>query len=78
MGEQCSLLEMRWRPSIFAWEVSCKSSRCFGIGRFHFLYILRLRLPHSTQAPPSFLLANICIVALQVLGLSLMVYLVIF
>ncbi|XP_020422493.1 uncharacterized protein LOC109949931 [Prunus persica] len=31
MGEQCSLLEMRWRPSIFAWEVSCKSSRAFNL-----------------------------------------------
>ncbi|BBH04475.1 Protein kinase superfamily protein [Prunus dulcis] len=64
MEEQCSLLHMRWRPSIFVWEVSCKSSRTFGIGRFHFFYILRLRLP-------SFLLANICIVCLQVLGFYL-------
>ncbi|KAI5330961.1 hypothetical protein L3X38_021087 [Prunus dulcis] len=58
MEELCSLLDMRWRLSIFVWEVSCKSSRSFGIGRFHFFYILRLRLP-------SFLLANICIVCLQ-------------
>ncbi|BBH04478.1 Plant neutral invertase family protein [Prunus dulcis] len=36
MEEQCSLLHMRWRPSIFVWEVSCKSSRTFGIGRFIF------------------------------------------
>ncbi|VVA28732.1 PREDICTED: LOC109949931 [Prunus dulcis] len=31
MGELCSLLEMRWRPSIFVWEVSCKSSRAFNL-----------------------------------------------
>ncbi|XP_034205406.1 uncharacterized protein LOC117619531 [Prunus dulcis] len=32
MEEQCSLLDMRWRPSIFVWEVSCKSSRAFNLG----------------------------------------------
>ncbi|KAI5320717.1 hypothetical protein L3X38_040425 [Prunus dulcis] len=40
MEEPCPLHEMRWRPSIFGWE------------------ILRLRLL-------SFLLTNLCIVALQ-------------
>ncbi|KAI5325701.1 hypothetical protein L3X38_034775 [Prunus dulcis] len=61
MEALCSLLGMRWRPSIFGWEVSCKSSRSFGIGRFRFFHILRLRLL-------SFLLTNLCIVALQMLG----------
>ncbi|BBN68239.1 receptor like protein 19 [Prunus dulcis] len=61
MEDLCSLLGMRWRPSIFVWEVSCKSSRSCGIGRFRFFYILRLGLP-------SIFLANICIVCLQVLG----------
>ena len=44
MEELCPLHEMRWRPSIFGWEVSCKSSRRFGITRFRFSQIFRLRL----------------------------------
>ncbi|KAI5326515.1 hypothetical protein L3X38_035589 [Prunus dulcis] len=31
MEELCSLLDMRWRPSIFVWELSCKSSRAFNL-----------------------------------------------
>ncbi|KAI5336933.1 hypothetical protein L3X38_016202 [Prunus dulcis] len=60
---------MRWRPSIFGWEVSCKSSRRFGIGRFRFFQILGLRLLSFfrilRQRFLSFLLTNLCIVALQ-------------
>ncbi|KAI5349153.1 hypothetical protein L3X38_002040 [Prunus dulcis] len=64
MEEQCSLLDMRWRPSIFVWEVSCKSSRAFSLrvtdlGSGDFIF--------STAFDwlPSFLLANICILCLQ-------------
>ncbi|BBH10018.1 Secretory carrier membrane protein family protein, partial [Prunus dulcis] len=67
MEDLHSLLDMRGWPSIFVWEVRCKSaallvfvSQIWGREISHPFYSLRLRLP-------SFLLANICILCLQVL-----------
>ncbi|KAI5354325.1 hypothetical protein L3X38_007220 [Prunus dulcis] len=65
----CRLGEMCWRPLIFGWEVSCESSRRFGIGRFRFFQILRLRLLSLFYIFRlrllSSLVTNLCIVALQ-------------
>ncbi|XP_034229927.1 uncharacterized protein LOC117638877 isoform X2 [Prunus dulcis] len=59
MEEQCSLLGMRWRPSIFVLGGELQIQPLLWDREISFF------LHPSTQAPPSFLLANICIVALQ-------------